>query len=66
MYPFFPQEGRLHQYLSLDVVDVGDVDVVAVVVLSLVFFGLCGCPVVFIVGLNVLLSFVILVLFVTL
>jgi hypothetical protein len=51
MYPFFPERGN---FISLLLPDVGDVDVVAVavVVLALVFFGLCGCPVVFIVGLT--------------
>jgi hypothetical protein len=65
MYPFFPERGNFISILSPDVGDV-DVVAVAVVVLSLVFFGLCGCPVVFIVGLNVSLPFAILVLFVTL
>jgi hypothetical protein len=46
----FPQEGRLHQSPPAGRGDV-DVVAVAVVVLALVFFGLCGCPVVFLVGL---------------
>jgi hypothetical protein len=51
MYSFFTERG---DFISLLLPDVGDVDVVAVavVVLALVFFRLCGCPVVFIVGLT--------------
>jgi hypothetical protein len=51
MYSFFPERGDFISFLLLDVGDV-DVVAVAVVVLALVFVGLFGCPVVFLVGLT--------------
>jgi hypothetical protein len=48
MHPFSPERGDFISILFRDVVDVNDVDVVVVVVLFKVFFGLCSCPVLFV------------------